>query len=84
MFRTRCAVALVQRVSVVGPMYPPPARRRRSHRVWVVAVAASRQDQRTALHFAAFYGNATCAESLLKAGADASLKDLVRGSAVGA
>ena len=60
---------------------PPPLT---GHRVWVVAVAASRQDQRTALHFAAFYGNATCAESLLKAGADASLNDLVRDSAVGA
>ena len=30
------------------------------------------------MHFAAFFGNAPCAESLLKAGADTGLKDLVR------
>ena len=29
------------------------------------------------MHFAAFFGNTPCAESLLKAGADTGLKDLV-------
>ena len=33
------------------------------------------------MHFAAFFGNTPCAESLLKAGADTGLKDLVKDSA---
>lgn len=65
--------------SWISAIYPsrPPTPTVSSPRVWAVAVAASRQDQRTAMHFAAFFGNTSCAESLLKAGADTGLKDLV-------
>ena len=38
------------------------------------AAAAFRQDNYTALHWAVIAGRAPCVESLLKAGADASLK----------
>ena len=51
------------------------------------AAAAFRQDKYTALHCAVFNGRAPCVESLLKAGADASLKtnvsDGVKGRGVG-
>jgi len=47
------------------------------------AAAASRQDKWTALHLAAHYGHAPCVEALLKAGADARLKDEVREGAEG-
>ena len=53
----------------------PPARRRRSPAFG--ATAASRQAEITALHRAAYSGQAPCVESLLKAGADASLEDKV-------
>ena len=47
------------------------------------AAAASRQGKLTALHYAADEGHAPCVESLLKAGADASLKDRVSDGAEG-
>ena len=47
------------------------------------AAAASRQYHRTALHWAAYGGHAPCVASLLKAGADASLKDEVSDGAEG-
>jgi len=65
--------------------HPPPARpaRRRSPACVCGAAAASRQEKRTALHEAARYGHAPCVDSLLKAGADASLKDEVSDGAEG-
>ena len=47
------------------------------------AAAASRQSQRTALHSAADNGHAPCVEALLKAGADARLKNDVSDGAEG-
>ena len=47
------------------------------------AAAASRQSKYTALHFAAMMGEVPCVKSLLKAGADASLKDGVSDGAEG-
>ena len=47
------------------------------------AAAASRQSKSTALHLAALNGHAPCVEALLKAGADARLKDKVRDGAEG-
>ena len=41
------------------------------------AAAASRQNKNTALILTAYFGHAPCAESLLKAGGDASLEDKV-------
>ena len=60
----------------------PPARRR-SPACVCGAAAASRQSKRTALHYAAYNGQTSCVESLLKAGADASLKDEVSDGAEG-
>jgi len=60
----------------------PPARRR-SPACVCGAAAASRQRKMTALHEAAHYGHAPCVESLLKAGADASLKNGVSDGAEG-
>ena len=59
-----------------------PACRRRFIRV-CAAAAASRQAKWTALHHAAYDGHAPCVEALLKAGADARLKDEVRDGAEG-
>jgi len=61
------------------PALPPAA----AHPRVCGAAAASRQNKRTALHCAAYWGHAPCAESLLKAGADASLKDTVSDGAKG-
>ena len=61
--------------------HPPPAAAAHS-RVWG-GRPASRQLTRTALHLAADNGHAPCVESLLKARADASLKDYVSNGAEG-
>ena len=65
-----------------APTHPPPPL---THLCG--AAAAFRQDKYTALHCAVFNGRAPCVESLLKAGADASLKtnvsDGVKGRGVG-
>jgi hypothetical protein len=66
--------------------YSPPARPPAAAHPRVCAcgaAAASRQRKRTALHKAAFGGRAPCVESLLKAGADASLKNGVSDGAEG-
>ena len=47
------------------------------------AAAASRQVKMTAMHLAADEGHTPCVESLLEAGADASLKDIVSDGAEG-
>eukprot|EP00964_Phaeocystis_antarctica_P159288 scaffold130269_cov36-Phaeocystis_antarctica.AAC.1 len=67
--------------SAPGTRHSPACRRRSPACVW--AAAASRQGGETALHCVAFNGHASCVESLLKAGADASLKDKVSGGAEG-
>jgi len=69
----------------IRPRHPPPARpaRRRSPACVCGAAAASRQDKNTSLHKAAKNGHAPCVESLLKAGADANLKDGVSDGAEG-
>ena len=59
------------------PARPPPLTRA------CAAAAASRQYGSTALHFAARNGSAPCVEALLKAGADARLKNWVRDGAEG-
>jgi len=60
----------------------PPARRR-SPACVCGAAAPPRQGKRTALHIAASRGHAPCAESLIKAGTDASLKGEVSDGAEG-
>ena len=60
------------------PARPPPPLTR-----VCAAAAASRQTKRTALHNAAYSGEAPCVEALLKAGADARLKDKVSDGAEG-
>ena len=57
--------------------HPPPARPPPPLTRVCGAAAASRQGNMTALHCAVFNGRAPCVESLLKAGADASLADTV-------
>jgi len=47
------------------------------------AAPASRQYKQTALHHAAYNGHAPCVEALLKAGADARVKDEVSDGAEG-
>ena len=59
------------------PLPPPPLTR------VCGAAAASRQMKRTALHWAAESGVVPCVELLLKAGADASLEDMVSDGAEG-
>ena len=60
------------------PSRPPPSFTRVCG-----AAAASRQGKMAVLHEAALYGHACCVESLLKAGANASLKNEVSGGAEG-
>jgi len=66
----------------------PPARPPPPLTCVCAAAPASRQEKRTALHLAAlhraaFDGHAPCVEALLKAGADARLKDTVSDGAEG-
>jgi len=63
--------------SAAGTRHPPAPPAAAHPRVCGGTAAASRQNKVTALHIAAYYGHAPCAESLIKAGADASLKDMV-------
>jgi len=61
------------------PPHPPPLTRACA----CGAAAACQPDKTTALHNAAFHKHAPCVELLLKAGADASLKDDVSDGAEG-
>ena len=84
--RAWCAAALLRRGGegcgrlggVRPPSRPPPSFTRVCG-----AAAASRQGKMAVLHEAALYGHACCVESLLKAGANASLKNEVSGGAEG-
>ena len=72
------AAARVAEVGLGGRIrlkYRPPLTR------VCAAAAASRQIKNTALHWAATRRHAPCVESLLKAGADASIEDKVRDGA---
>ena len=71
--RNRCSA----RAAAAAPL-PLPLMQDAAHRVCCAdAAAASRQSMWTALHWAVTNEHTECAESLIKAGADTSLKDKV-------
>ena len=72
-----CPPPLALRLQAPPARPPPPLTRVRA------AAPASRQRKMTALHKAACNGHAPCVEALLKAGADARVKDEVSDGAEG-